>query len=70
MTFEHCVVVRESTRTDERPNSPKYRKAYSIYAPNIGRIYRYFRVIDKTAAGGKIDETTSGVHVETLVEHN
>lgn len=64
--FEHCVVVMESTREDSL--SSKYRKAYTVYAPNVGKIIRYYKQIDKT--GPTISSDKSAIHIEKIVEHN
>lgn len=69
-TFEHCVVVMESGREDTIPNVVKYRKAYTIYAPNVGKIRRYYRQIDKSLATGAIRTETSAEHIEEIVSHN
>ncbi|MBX7243805.1 MAG: hypothetical protein K1X92_18840 [Bacteroidia bacterium] len=72
-TFEHCVVIFESTREDTI-SSPsialKYRKAYTVYAPNVGKIKRYYKQIDRSTSAGQINTETSSVHIEEIVEHN
>ncbi len=70
-TFEHCVVVMESTRDDTLAHVVKYRKAYTIYAPHIGKIRRYYRQIDKSLGDTNAIRTeTSAVHIEEIVGHN
>ena len=71
--FEHCVVIFESTREDTI-SSPatalKYRKAYTIYAPNVGKIKRYYKQIDRSTSAGQINTETSAIHIEEIIEHN
>lgn len=70
-TFEHCVVVMESTREDTLTNTLKYRKAYTVYAPHIGKIRRFYRQLDFTGSNPTIPQTeTSAIHIEEIVEHN
>lgn len=70
-TFEHCVVVMESTRDDTTAFTLKYRKAYTVYAPHIGKIKRYYRQIDRTGSNPNVPRTeTSAVHIEEIVGHN
>lgn len=69
-TFQNCVVVFESERGDSSKTAIKYRKAYTVYAPNIGKIYRYYRQKDRSGSGGTINTERSGTHIETLIDHN
>lgn len=67
MTFEHCVVVMESSREDSL-SVTNYRKAYTVYAPNVGKIIRYYKQVNKS--GNIVSSEKSAVHIERLISHN
>ncbi len=71
--YQHCVVIFESTREDTlSPASTalKYRKAYTIYAPHVGKIKRFYKQIDRSTSSGQINTETSAIHIEEIIEHN
>ena len=68
-TFEHCVLVVENDSW-ETNNSIRYRKAYTVYAPNVGKVLKYYKQEVRNLNGGQINDQESGVLIEEIVEHN
>ena len=69
-TFEHCVVVMESTQADST-SIINYRKAYTVYAPDIGKIKKYVRVYVCDNSGANcFNPDKSYTHIEHLVDYN
>lgn len=68
-TFEHCVFVMESDKSDLLSNIKK-RLAYTVYAPGVGKILRYYMQIDRSGQNLQINTEKSAIHIEKLVEHN
>lgn len=69
--YEHCVMVLENNKDIVSSDLFKYRSAYSIYAPNIGRIYHYYKQIVYTDPEIKeIATDKSRISIEMLIENN
>jgi len=70
-TYEHCVMVLENNQDIVASDRFKYRSAYTIYAPNIGKIYHYYKQIVYTDPDTKeIATDKSRISIETLIENN
>ncbi|MFN0201257.1 MAG: hypothetical protein ACKVTZ_07040 [Bacteroidia bacterium] len=72
-TYEHCVFLQEGDKLEDGKDSVgvTYRKAFSVYAPNVGKVYRYYkRKAYKGSGTNTIDTEKSRTIIEELVEHN
>lgn len=67
-TFENCVLVVHQADTT---SAISYRYTYEIYAPNVGRIKRYSKVIvNDLPPNGMFNPSKSRIYVEEIVAHN
>lgn len=70
-TYEHCVMVLENNQDLISSDKFKYRSAYSIYAPNIGLIFHYYKQIVYTGNDLKdIATDKSRISIQSLLEYN
>jgi hypothetical protein len=70
-TYSNCVMVLENNKELVASDKFKYRSAYSIYAPNIGRIYHYYKQVVYIDPDTKeIATDKSRISIEMLIENN
>jgi hypothetical protein len=78
-TYEHCVYVLQVPfrmpveKVPGQPNPPFFliEHAYEIYAPNVGKIVRYFKYYEEQTVNGSTDiDENSRVYFEEIVDHN
>lgn len=67
MAFENCVMVVQQADTNSFIN---YKFTYEIFAPNIGRIKRFSRVIVNDGPNGEFNPDRSRIFIEEIVDHN
>lgn len=67
MIFDNCVMVVQQADTNSFIN---YKFTYEIYAPNVGRIKRFSRVIVNDGPNGEFNPDKSRIFIEEIVDHN
>ena len=68
LTFENCVLVVQQADTT---SAISYKYTYEIYAPNVGRIKRYNKIIvNDLPPNGAFNASKSWISIEEIVEHN
>ncbi len=66
-TFNNCVLVVQQADTN---NLISFKFAYEIFAPNIGRIKKFSKVLINDGPNGEFNPDRSSIYIEEIIDHN